>query len=103
MTMALDDRRERAASLYTSAKAVAFGGDGAVKAAQSAAAGSVSAIDDQLTERDKRMLAIGTLAGAGWSIARACFPQEDGQGLLDRTDLMLELAVDRLDEAGSST
>lgn len=88
----LEEKREATPDLYQSAREVAFGHVGAEMAAHTGAAGSVVAIDDKLTDRDKRMLSIGTLAGAAAAIARTRFPYEHEQDTLERADGVLELA-----------
>ena len=93
----VDTKREQASELYADAWRVAFGHDGAVVTAQDSASGQLGAYDDadveELTDRDKRMLAIGTLAGAAAAVSRATYPFEDGQESLERADLLLEYAA----------
>jgi|GEM_PF-6611680 len=88
-------KREQTVDLYQCAIAIAFGHDGAQMASETGAAGSVEAIDDELTERDKRMLAIGTLGGAAAAIARARYPFEDTGYTLERADLVMDHARER--------
>jgi len=84
-------KREGTPDLYQSAREVAFGHDGVQLAAEAGAAGCASDTD-QLSERDKRMLAIGTLAGAAGAIARSRYPYEDPQHSLERADLACDHA-----------
>lgn len=81
-------KREQTPDLYQSAVEVAFGHAGAQMAAEAGAAGGVCEIEDELTERDKRMLAIGTLTGAAAAIARSRYPFEGMDHMLERADLV---------------
>lgn len=78
-------------ALLQAAWNVALGHDGVVMAAESAAAGSVAATDD-LSDRERTLLAVGCLAGAGGAIARYEHPFEDGNSSVERVDWMLDLA-----------
>jgi len=82
-------KREQTPDLYQSAVEVAFGHDGAQMAAEAAAAGSVADADD-LTDRDKQMLAVGTMIGAAAAIARSRYPYEHTGNTLERADLVGE-------------
>ncbi len=85
------ERKAGAPDLFQSAYEVAFGSIEGILAAHAGAAGSV--VDtDQLSDRDKRMLAIGTLTGAAAAIARARFPFEGSTETLERADAALEHA-----------
>lgn len=98
----LADRRSQTPDLYDSAYEVAFGESMSCElAAHAGAAGSV-ADTDQLTERDKRMLSIGTLAGAAAAVARSHYPFEAGAETLKRADLAMEhaRAIGAKDRAG---
>jgi hypothetical protein len=89
---ALEQKKEGAPDLYRSAHEVAFGAIAAEIAAQAEAAGRVADIHDKLSERDRRMLSIGTLAGAAAAIARSRFPFETEDEALERVDLAVEYA-----------
>ncbi len=84
--------REQAGDLYRSASAVSFSEDGVVAAAEAGAAGDVGEIDVRLSDRDKRMLAIGTLIGAAGAIARVRYPYEGMSAMLERADAVAEHA-----------
>lgn len=75
----LEEMKEQAPGMLGGALQMAFGNDGAALAAEAAAAGSVEAIDDTLSERDRRMLAIGTLAGVARTMARVTFPFDEAR------------------------
>jgi hypothetical protein len=88
----LQERREQTPDLYWTAIAVAFGDVDAVTAARVSCAGSVEAAND-LSERDRQLLAIGALAGAGAAIACARFPFETPDDTLERTDILMDYAA----------
>lgn len=86
-----EQKREQTPDLYQSAREVAFGHDGVQMAAEAAAAGGAENIGD-LSDRDRQMLAVGTLAGAAGAIARTRYPYEDPQHSLERADLVCDHA-----------
>lgn len=88
----LAEKRAGAPDLFQSAHEVAAGESiDAELAAHAAAAGGVMEAD-QLSARDKRMLAIGALTGAAAAIARFRFPFDSGTDTLERTDAALDHA-----------
>lgn len=87
------ERKAHGPDLFQAAHEVACGSMDAELAAQAGAAGSV-ADTDELSARDKRMLAIGTLTGAAAAIARARFPFESSTETLERADAAVEYACE---------